>query len=72
MAIINFALIPKGCLSYEVCCFVFQMYTSYIKKHSDIIIELEKYAKKSSVFEKAYKEFEVRFNPIKPGLLGAV
>jgi len=35
------------------------MYTSYIKKHSDIIIELEKYAKKSNVFEKAYKEFEV-------------
>ena len=35
------------------------MYTTYIKKHSDIILELEKYAKKSTEFEKVYKEFEV-------------
>eukprot|EP00111_Clytia_hemisphaerica_P018200 TCONS_00053826-protein len=36
-----------------------KMYTSCIKKHCDIIIELEKYANKSPDFEKAYKEFEM-------------
>lgn len=41
-------------------CYFSQLYSSYIQKHSDIIMELERHAKKSPEFEKACKEFEVR------------